>query len=361
MKTGRTAWRGAAWAIALLALAAAVASQNRRLAAVRRAGLAGAPQYATQVPPLLNFVTVGLGGFRGIAAEVLWTRADRLQDEGRYLELMPLTDWITGLDPHAVEAWIYSAWNLAYNVSAMMPLAQDRLRWVTRGVGLLRDRALPDNPHSARLYRELAWFYQHKIGGTDDEAHAAYQLDLASVLAPCVGPDGTVADTPAAAEALKRMRLAPDRMRALERRFGPLDWRMASSHAIYWASQGVEYATGYERLACRRAVYQPLMLASIGGRFTGDLATGVFRSAPNHALVPATVRYLEEATADFPTRNMHLVCARYLVGAIRWAQAAGRGEEVQAWYRALQAIGAGVLTPVPLPDLLQGREPELCP
>jgi hypothetical protein len=358
MRNGHTAWRAAARAIALLALVLVAARQNRHLAAVRRAGLPGAPAYATQAPPLLNFVTVGLAGFRGIAAEILWTRADRLQNEGRYLELIPLTDWTTGLDPHAIEAWAYSAWNLAYNVSAMMPRPRDRLGWVDRGVRLLRDRALPGNPHNARLHRELAWLYQHKIGGPDDEAGDVYRMALAAAMAPCVNADGTVAGTPEASAALQAMRLDPDRLRTLERRYGPLDWRMAASHAVYWASRGVEYATGHERRACRRAVYQPLIAASLAGRFAGDLTNGVFRAAPNPALVPATVRELEDTEAEFPSRTLRLVCGRYLVLAIRWAQAAGRPGDAAAWYRDLQRIGAGVLAPVPLPDLLQGRDPE---
>ena len=94
---------------ALLLLAAALvlfaAWQNRRLGDARRAGLPEAPAYAAQVPPFLNFLTIGLGGFRGVAAEVLWSRADRLQEEGRYFELVQLSEWITWLDPHATEAW----------------------------------------------------------------------------------------------------------------------------------------------------------------------------------------------------------------------------------------------------------------
>ena len=90
-----TTLRRAAVVAAMLALVVLAAWQNRRLTAIRRAGLPEAPAYAIRVPPLLTFVTVGLGGFRGMAAEVLWARADRLQDEGRYLELVQLADgWI---------------------------------------------------------------------------------------------------------------------------------------------------------------------------------------------------------------------------------------------------------------------------
>ena len=359
MIAGRTTLRRAAVVASMLALVVLAAWQNRQLSAIRRAGLPEAPAYALQAPPLLTFLTVGLGGFRGIAAEVLWARADRLQDEGRYLELVQLADWITRLDPHATEAWAYNAWNLSYNISAMMSRPQDRLRWVAYGIMLLRDDGLPANPHNARLYRELAWLYQHKIGSSDDEAHLTYKLALAQALAPYVRADGTVSDdTPDSRAELARQRLDPARMRALERQFGPLDWRLAQSHAVYWASLGLEHATGHERLACRRAIYQPLLVAVAAGRFEGDIASGEFRAAPNPALVPATARFLEETAREYPTHGVRVACGRFLAGAICWAHATGRTADEQAWYRDLQAIGAGVLQPLPLADLLQGREPK---
>ena len=60
---------------------------------------------------------------------------------------------------------------------------EDRVRWVAHGIALLRDRGIPANPHNARLYRDLAWFFQHKIGGDDDSAHLAYKLVLATGMA----------------------------------------------------------------------------------------------------------------------------------------------------------------------------------
>ena len=152
----------------------------------------------------------GLGGFRGVVAEVLWFRAHRLQEAGRYLELVQLADWLTMLDPHASEAWVYNAWNLAYNVSVMMARPEDRLRWVQNGIALLRDDGLRFNPREARLYRELAWFYQNKVGDALDTAHLAYKFHLAGQLAPCVNADGTLRDTPESRARLAGLR--PDRL-----------------------------------------------------------------------------------------------------------------------------------------------------
>jgi len=298
-------------------LTVAAVWQSRRLAVQRRESMpetyAGS---AERPPPALTFLLVGLGGFRGIAAEALWFRINRLQEEGRFLELVQLSDWITRLDPHAADAWIYNAWNLAYNVSILMIREEDRLRWVRNGLTLLRDGALRFNPREARLYRELAWLYQNKIGDSLDSAHLTYKRHLATLLSPHVNPDGTVRITEESRSALAAMRLDADRMRALENRFGPLDWRLAESHAVYWATQGLDLATGTERLLCRRAVYQPLLLSVWRGRLTGDPEGPEWQTAPNPALASATAAFLIETLSEHPTATQRNICVHYLANAI---------------------------------------------
>src|SRR5258705_12736992 len=45
-------------------------------------------------PPVLAFTTVALGGFRGLIANALWIRANDLQDDGKYFEMV---SWPIGL------------------------------------------------------------------------------------------------------------------------------------------------------------------------------------------------------------------------------------------------------------------------
>ena len=116
-----------------------------------------------------------LGGLRSIAGEIIWFRADRLQEEGRYVELAQLAHALTMSEPHTPEVWAYAAWNLAYNVSVMMPTPEDRWRWVDAAITLLRDDALKLNPESAELYRELAWMFEIKLGTDIDSAASVYR------------------------------------------------------------------------------------------------------------------------------------------------------------------------------------------
>src|SRR5437868_4875803 len=68
-------------------------------------------------PPMLEFTTKALGGFRGLIANALWIRATELQDEGKFFEMVQLADWITKLEPHMAQVWAHQAWNMAYNIS----------------------------------------------------------------------------------------------------------------------------------------------------------------------------------------------------------------------------------------------------
>lgn len=126
-------------------------------------------------PAVAEGALAALGGLRSLAAEVVWFRADRLQDEGRYVELAQLASTLAYLEPHTPEVWSYAAWNLAYNISVMMPTYEDRWRWVDAAIVLLRDRGLELNPAEGELYRELAWLFELKLGTNLDAAAAVYR------------------------------------------------------------------------------------------------------------------------------------------------------------------------------------------
>src|SRR5262245_10320269 len=138
-------------------------------------------------PPVLAFTTVALGGFRGLISNVLWIRASDLQDDDKYFEMAQLADWITKLEPHFVQVWLVQAWNMAYNISIKFKDFPDRWRWVQRGIELLRDEGLRYNPDETLIYRELGWFFQHKVGQNLDDAHLYYKQSWAIAMTNLFG------------------------------------------------------------------------------------------------------------------------------------------------------------------------------
>jgi len=294
------------------------------------------------LPPWTAFSTVALGAFRGILVDILWVRAASLQQEGRYVELVQLSDWITKLQPRFAVIWSYHAWNLAYNVSVLFEEPEDRWRWVRHGIHLLRDQGLHYNPGSALLYRELALLFEHKIGEDSDRANGYYKQQWAAEMTDLLGGgrpdwseltsapatraewrktpgapwmeqqfleagidpfllpavDGSLPDrlaallqTPAgvalrAHQRVLRLRdeahLEPARMREVDEKFGPLDWRLPNTQAIYWAALGLPYArTDVERAMLERQILQSLTHSFLRGRLRFEPEKNLYLLTPN--------------------------------------------------------------------------------
>ena len=178
-------------------------------------------------PALAEGAFAALGGLRSIAAEVVWFRMDRLQDEGRYVELAQLASVLTRMEPHTPEVWSHAAWNLAYNVSVMMPTPADRWRWVHAGLRLLRDEGLRFNPRSSELCRELAWMFELKIGADIDSAAATYRTEWRKIV-----------EDVRARNAWDELAMDPRVMRRIEETTGFDDWTDPQLSAIYWAARG---------------------------------------------------------------------------------------------------------------------------
>src|ERR1039457_914932 len=174
-----------------------------------RLGLTHA-QALENAPPVLAFTTVALGGFRGLISNLLWIRANDLQEDDKYFEMMQLADWITKLEPHFPQVWVFQAWNMAYNISVKFKDFPDRWRWLQGGIELLRDEGLKYNPNDVLIYRELAWFFQHKLGANLDDANVYYKQQWAREMMPFFGANGTDFSEllqPQTAEAVARMQL----------------------------------------------------------------------------------------------------------------------------------------------------------
>jgi len=187
-------------------------------------------------PALAEGALAALGGLRSLAAEVVWFRADRLQEEGRFVELAQLANLLTFMEPHTPEVWSYAAWNLAYNISIMMPTHEDRWRWVQAGLKLLRDEGLRLNPGSRELCRELAWMFELKLGTDLDAAGALYRRKWKEL----------VTDV-SERNAWEELGMEVEKMRRLERATGFTDWTNPQLSAMYWAASGLEFATERDR------------------------------------------------------------------------------------------------------------------
>ncbi len=144
--------------------------------------------------PAIVLATTALGAFRGILVDVIWIRMEDLKNDGKFFELVQLADLACKLEPRFPKVWDFNSWNLAYNVSVHIPRLEERWPWVKKGIELLRDQGIPNNPTVPQLYFLLGWLYVHKVGEDLDEAHAWYKQELALEMHEVLGGGGSVED-----------------------------------------------------------------------------------------------------------------------------------------------------------------------
>ncbi len=174
-----------------------------------------AVQQASGQVMVTTLTSAAMGAFRGLAADILWYRANKLKDEGNYHEANQLSEWITTLQPSFAQVWVFNAWNMAYNISVATYTPQERWDWVSKGVNLLRNRGLRVNPRSVLLYKELGWIFFHKIGQTSDDMHWYYKQRLAAEWQELLGAPIEGATTMEAVEAFRPIADAPATVNAL--------------------------------------------------------------------------------------------------------------------------------------------------
>lgn len=298
-------------------------------------------------PPVLVFTTVALGGFRGLIANALWVRAMDLQEADKYFEKVQLADWITKLQPHFTTVWVVQAWDMAYNISIKFDNPEDRWKWVLRGIELLRDEGLKYNPDEPLIYRELAWFFQHKLGADLDDAHMYYKARWASEMEKVLGGTNYVAlidpktdDEKERARILReKYKLDPVHMKEVDEEFGPLEWRLPESHAVYWATLGMKRAKKTDQITLRRAVYQPMQLAFQRGRLIEiDTSEGKrYQFGPNLAMIPRANKAYEENAAADPEYREHIKNAHknFLKDAVYFLYTQNRRADADLWLKYL--------------------------
>ena len=339
--------------ILLLLLAAALLTANGFLLPVlnRERGALGITRLEPleNAPPVLALTTQVLGGFRGLIANALWIRSTQLQEDGKYFEMVQLADWITKLEPHITTVWTVQAWNMAFNISVTFPNHADRWRWVQRGIELLRDDAIRYNPDQPTLYGDLAWMFQFKMGQNMDDANlyykAAWASEMMQVLQGVGGRfDGLInPQTPLQQEQARVLRtkykMDPLKMRELNERYGPLDWRLPEAHAIYWASVGLDKARKDEDVRkLRTAIYQSMNLSFQRGRLLLS-SNAPPRMLPNLEIIPKVDAAFQEQITNSPpqlTNGISKAYKNFLRDVPYQYYIVNRTRDAELWLRTLR-------------------------
>jgi len=302
-------------------------------------------------PPVLAFTTVALGGFRGLISNALWIRANDLQEEDKFFEMVQLADWITKLEPHFVQVWLVQAWNMAYNISVKFKDFPDRWRWVERGIMLLRDEGLRWNPNEILIYRELGWFFQHKMGQNLDDGNMYYKQEWANEMAAVFNKKApnldelihpTTADQTNRANILReKYKMDPKIMKEVDEKYGPLEWRLPEAHGIYWAYLGLEQAQRNptkikpdDLITLRRVIYQSMQMAFQRGKLVSNPFAKRFEFGPNLAIIPKVSAAYEQAAEEDASNRDHILRAHrnFLRDAVYFLYNHNRVADARYWW-----------------------------
>ena len=121
-----------------------------------------------EIDPASESMKLATLGMRGVAANLLWNRANAYKREGDWDSLAATLNQISKLQPRFISVWQFQGWNLAYNVSIEFDDYRTRYRWVKKGIDFLQE-GVTYNEHEPVLFWELGWTFGHKIGRADEK------------------------------------------------------------------------------------------------------------------------------------------------------------------------------------------------
>jgi len=138
--------------------------------------------YLADVKPITGVGAAGtaailamLGGFRAVAANLLWLKSDQYWHAGSagWWRMRPIFNTIVELDPHFIIAWRTFGWHVAWNLHHDAA-PEDKPGFLKMGEDIFR-RGIIANPQSWDMRMDLAWLYYDRI--RDPEKSISYWED----------------------------------------------------------------------------------------------------------------------------------------------------------------------------------------
>ncbi len=111
-------------------------------------------------------------GMKGIAATILWLRADYYKEEKYFDRFSATLNQIALLQPHFISVWQHQAHNLSYNVAPEFEDYRQRYEWIKKGVDYLI-RGTKYNDRKPILQYDLGHYLGNKLGKADE--HVQYR------------------------------------------------------------------------------------------------------------------------------------------------------------------------------------------
>ncbi|MCA9128581.1 MAG: hypothetical protein KDB22_15950 [Planctomycetales bacterium] len=121
-----------------------------------------------EISPASESMRLATLGLRGVAATILWQKAEAYKREKNWDRLSASLNQIAVLQPHFVNVWEFQSHNLAYNVSAEFDDYRQRYQWVQKGINFMIKGSKFNKTRTEMPY-ELGWYFGNKFGVSDEK------------------------------------------------------------------------------------------------------------------------------------------------------------------------------------------------
>src|SRR5262249_52768766 len=139
-------------------------------------------------------------------------------------------------------------------------------------------------------------------------------------------------------------KMDPEFMKQVDERYGPVEWRLPESHAIYWAAYGLRIAEQNptkikpdDLITLRRVIYQSMQLSFQRGHMIANQFAQAFELGPNLDIIPKVSAAYEQAAQEDEKNRDHIEKAHknFLKDAVYFLYVHHRLADAAQWYEYL--------------------------
>jgi tetratricopeptide (TPR) repeat protein len=136
-----------------------------------RSGLLGGSGITARERLVELGTTVMLGSLRTVAVAVLWYQAQELKEQKQWAELDGVFRWISRVQPTDIEAQVFQAWNMAFNVQYDATTVVEGWRWIEKAVDFAKQGARRNQNHPLvwKLYWQIADIYSRRCASVQGD------------------------------------------------------------------------------------------------------------------------------------------------------------------------------------------------
>lgn len=176
----------------------------------------------SDLPPSVALTTVALGPLKGFVSNLLWMQVHDTQDEKEFFDSLQYSEWLSQINSNNPDVWIYTAWNISFNISAEFAADEDQWYWVSLGFEKMLEQTI--KTQDPALKKELLSQFYLKF--LSSEVRVIQYINRQFAM-------GYHAEDKSRFAELVKLYYKKDIQDKIEEKIGELDWSCPTSFTYY--------------------------------------------------------------------------------------------------------------------------------